>query len=155
MFQVCKKIYFFFLKIVSYFLFISALTNFLKIWAKNKNTDGVIVISLTEHIGDIIASEPISRYFKNNFNNKIVWVVNKRYSDFVRHNPTIDHLICVDSMSEWTYLKRFLNVFKIKIVDFKLPSVLENVLSGRKPDGNSSRVTVTLLLQIFNFNIIP
>ena len=117
MFQVCKKNYFFFLKIVSYFLFISALTNFLKIWAKNKNTDGVIVISLTEHIGDIIASEPISRYFKNNLNNKIVWVVNRKYSNFVKHNQSIDHLICVDSMSEWTYLKRFLNVFKIKIVD--------------------------------------
>ena len=64
MFQVCKNIYFFFLKIVSYFLFTNALNNFLKIWTKNKNTDGLIVISLTEHIGDIIASEPISRYLK-------------------------------------------------------------------------------------------
>jgi ADP-heptose:LPS heptosyltransferase len=117
MFQVCKKIYFFFLKILSYFLFISVLNNFFKIWTKNKNTCGVIVISLTEQIGDIIASEPISRYFKHNFNDKIVWVVNRKYSDLVKHNPNIDHLICVDSMSEWTYLKRFLNLFKIKIVD--------------------------------------
>ena len=98
MFQFCKDIYFFFLKMVSYFLFISALNNFFKIWAKNKNTDEVIVISLTEHIGDIIASEPISRYLKNNFTDKIVWVVNQKYSNFVRYNPTIDHLIFVDYM---------------------------------------------------------
>jgi hypothetical protein len=118
MFQVCKKIYFFFLKIVSYFLFISALTNFLKIWAKNKNTDGVIVISLTEHIGDIIASEPIiSRYFKNNGNHKIIWVVNKKYSYLVKHNPNIDYLIFVDSMSEWIYLKKLLKAYKIKVFD--------------------------------------
>ena len=117
MFQFCKNIYFFFLKIVSYFLFISALNNFFKIWAKNKNTDEVIVISLTEHIGDIIASEPISRYLKNNFTNKIVWVVNQKYSNFVRYNPTIDHLICVDSMSEWIYLKKLLKAYKIKVFD--------------------------------------
>ena len=41
------------------------------------------------------------------------------------------------------------------IIDFNLPSVLDDMLAERKIDGNSSRISVSVMLEVFNLNIIP
>lgn len=134
------------------------MNTFLRIWTKNKTLNGVIVISLTEHIGDIIASEPISRYFKNNGTHKIIWVVNKKYSYLVKYNPNIDYLIFVDSMSEWIYLKKLLKAYKIKVFDLHVDHnrCTKYFLTIKNP--NSAGITTYNyynygnLLSIFCFN---
>lgn len=60
-----------------------------------------IYIELTEHLGDIIACEPVSKYLREkNPDKKIYWVLNKKYKDVVVANPYIDGIEEVDNLSE-------------------------------------------------------
>ena len=67
-----------------------------------------IVISLTEHIGDIVAAEPVSRYLKENHeSSRITWVVDKKYEELIQGNPFIDNTITVTCFSQWIILRKF------------------------------------------------
>ena len=58
-----------------------------------------IYIELVEHLGDIIACEPVSRYLREkNPNKKIYWVVNKRFKDAIIANPYINGIIEVNDL---------------------------------------------------------
>lgn len=68
----------------------------------------IVIVSLTEHIGDIVAAEPISRYVKEeNPEATILWIVNKRYRELVNNNPSISRVRTVTCFTEWILLKRF------------------------------------------------
>jgi hypothetical protein len=68
-----------------------------------------IVIALTEHLGDIVATEPIARYLKSKFPGCfLAWVVDKKYAELIRSNPNIDKAMTVSCFSEWILLKHFL-----------------------------------------------
>ena len=50
-----------------------------------------IYIELVEHLGDIIACEPVSKYLREKYpNRKIYWVINEKYRDVIIANPYID-----------------------------------------------------------------
>lgn len=78
-----------------------------------------IVVALVEHIGDIVASEPVDRYLKEkNANAFIFRIVKARYKEVIQFNPNIGEIVSVSCLSEWIYLRFFLRVFsKIQIVD--------------------------------------
>ncbi|MCF2447523.1 glycosyltransferase family 9 protein [Dyadobacter sp. CY345] len=51
----------------------------------------LIAIVRTEHFGDIVAAEPISRYVRSlHPDSHIVWFVKPAYHELVDHNPAID-----------------------------------------------------------------
>jgi ADP-heptose:LPS heptosyltransferase len=81
-----------------------------------------IVIALVEHIGDIVASEPVDRFLKERDPDQIIFrVVKSRYKELIRYNPHIDQIIEVSCLSEWIYLRFFLRLFsKIDIVDLHI-----------------------------------
>ena len=84
-------------------MFLSFLRNLILLQRQRKN----IVVSLTEHIGDLVAAEPISRHVKEaNKDKKIIWVVHKKYVQLIRNNPFIDDLITVTCFSEWILLRK-------------------------------------------------
>ncbi len=85
----------------------------------HKTPKRIIVVSLFEHIGDIVASEPVDRYLKTTYPDAyIIRVTSRKYQEILQHNPNIDQIITVDSFGEWVYIKRFLRLFsRIKIVD--------------------------------------
>jgi heptosyltransferase-3 len=69
----------------------------------------LIVIALTEHIGDIIAAEPISRQIRQkNPASCIVFIVNKRFAELIESNPNIDKSVQVRSFTEWILLRHFI-----------------------------------------------
>lgn len=78
-----------------------------------------IIIALTEHLGDIVASEPISRYIKSKFPGYFIyWVTDKKYADVITSNPNIDKAITVSCFTEWILLKHFFrkkNVYDLHI----------------------------------------
>jgi len=78
-----------------------------------------IVIALTEVLGDIVASEPISRYMKGKFPvSFICWVTDKKYAELITSNPNIDKAITVSCFTEWILLKHILrkrNVYDLHI----------------------------------------
>ncbi len=60
-----------------------------------------IYIELVEHLGDIVACEPISKYLrKKNKDAHIAWIIHKNYKDVIVNNPYINEIITVESLSE-------------------------------------------------------
>jgi ADP-heptose:LPS heptosyltransferase len=77
---------------------------------------------MIEHMGDIIAQEPISRLARYEYpNSKTIWFVKKPYISLLKHNPYIDIIITVPCLSTWIWIKN-----KIKF-DF----IYEMHLKGR------------------------
>ena len=81
------------------------------------------VIALTEHIGDIVAAEPVARYLRNRFEqDRLIWVVNCRYAELVKYNPHVDEVVQIKCLSEWIYMKCFLRLWHcVKVFDLHIP----------------------------------
>jgi GT2 family glycosyltransferase/ADP-heptose:LPS heptosyltransferase/2-polyprenyl-3-methyl-5-hydroxy-6-metoxy-1,4-benzoquinol methylase/Tfp pilus assembly protein PilF len=79
----------------------------------------IIGIGLIEHMGDIVACEPVSRYIRFNYPDAhIVWCVRKDYKELIDSNPYIDETIEVNCLTEWIALKEsgiFDEVFDLHI----------------------------------------
>jgi heptosyltransferase III len=81
---------------------------------------GTVIINLTEHIGDIVACEPVSYHIrKQHPKSHIVWSVNKKYAELVKYNPHIDEVLEVTCLTEWISLKRIFLPF-VKIYDLHI-----------------------------------
>jgi heptosyltransferase-3 len=66
-----------------------------------------VVITLTEHMGDIVACEPVARYARRLYADAyIIWTIRKAYVSLVAHNPHIDRLLVVNCLTEWIYFRR-------------------------------------------------
>jgi heptosyltransferase-3 len=61
----------------------------------------LIAVMLLEHLGDIVACEPIVRYLKNNNPNTfIIWGVKRAYRELIDSNPNIDMTLPIHCLSE-------------------------------------------------------
>jgi lipopolysaccharide heptosyltransferase III len=68
---------------------------------KDNPNRALIAINLIEHLGDIVASEPISRYVRqNNPDAFIVWTVKKAYRELIDTNPHINKTLVVHCLTE-------------------------------------------------------
>lgn len=66
---------------------------------------GLVLIGLIEHLGDIIACEPVARYIRSRDRKCcIAWAVRDAYRDLVAFNPNIDNVIEVGSLAEYDRL---------------------------------------------------
>ncbi|MCL4538604.1 MAG: glycoside hydrolase family 99-like domain-containing protein [Bacteroidetes bacterium] len=64
-----------------------------------------IAIGLVEHMGDIVACEPVARHLRSeNPEAHIVWCVRKEYAELIENNPYIDETLIVDCLTEWILL---------------------------------------------------
>lgn len=61
---------------------------------------GRAVISLLEHLGDIVAAEPAARHLKKE-GFRVTWCVLDRYRDLPARNPSVDEVRVLGSLSEW------------------------------------------------------
>lgn len=67
------------------------------------------LIALTEHIGDIVACEPIIRHlYKENPHAKIVWITFDVYKPLVKYHPQLHKSASVSSLTEWIILKKLI-----------------------------------------------
>ncbi|WP_321900026.1 glycoside hydrolase family 99-like domain-containing protein [Paraburkholderia heleia] len=65
------------------------------------------VIGLVEHIGDIVACEPVARYLKMKYpGSTVAWVVNKAYRELIDSNPYVDETVAVDCLTDWIKISR-------------------------------------------------
>ena len=66
-----------------------------------------IAIGLVEHIGDIVACEPVARYLKLRYPNcQLSWVVNRAYRELIDSNPYVDETVAVDCLTDWIKISR-------------------------------------------------
>lgn len=65
----------------------------------------VVVVGLVEHIGDIVAAEPIIRQLRRREPGAfLVWGVRPRYRELLDGHPDIDGILSVDCLGEWIAL---------------------------------------------------
>lgn len=74
-----------------------------------KYHSNLAIVGMTEHIGDIIASEPVARFLTQQKKQRVIWIVNKKFAELLRYNPNIYTIIEISSLSEWIYLKKLLS----------------------------------------------
>ncbi|ABI62432.1 glycoside hydrolase family 99-like domain-containing protein [Granulibacter bethesdensis] len=73
-----------------------------------------IIIGLIEHIGDIIACEPVSRYVRFMYPEAhISWAVIKPYRSLIDQNPYIDETIILECLTDWIKLAKHQNFDRI------------------------------------------
>jgi heptosyltransferase III len=62
----------------------------------------LIVVSLVEHCGDIVACEPVARYLRTQYPKMyLVWVCTGKYAELLRHHPDINKVATVTCLTSW------------------------------------------------------
>ena len=90
-----------------------------------------LLIVLAEHLGDVIANEPIARYLKFRYPNRsIYWVIESRFREIVRYNPCLDGYIEVKSLKDCLAVTRSLKDDQ-KIVNLFFDGRLDNVANPK------------------------
>ena len=66
-----------------------------------------IIVGLIEHMGDIVACEPVSRYLKAKYPQAdLSWAVIKPFRELIDTNPHIDETIVLECLTDWMKLVR-------------------------------------------------
>lgn len=93
----------------------SNLAWFLKLAISNKlnrKFSDIIIINLTEHIGDLVACEPIAAHVRKRFPKAyIIWSVDKKYAELVRYNPNVNSVMELSCLTEWILIKKIASRF--------------------------------------------
>jgi ADP-heptose:LPS heptosyltransferase len=64
-----------------------------------------IIIGLIEHIGDIAACEPVSRYIRYTYPDAhLSWAVHGSFRELIDCNPHIDETVVLDCLTDWMKL---------------------------------------------------
>lgn len=76
-------------------------------WKLRRVRQPIVAIGLVEHVGDIVATEPLARSLRQeNPDALLVWVVRRPYRELVETNPHIDAVLPVACLTEWIHLGR-------------------------------------------------
>ncbi len=66
-----------------------------------------ILVGLMEHIGDIIACEPVARYLRlRDPDAEITWAVSSKFRELIDTNPVVDHTLALDCLTDWMKVSR-------------------------------------------------
>lgn len=94
------------------FLF-SFLKNIFILLKKARKND-IVFISLIEHLGDVIAAEPVIHALRlKHPNEKFIWVITKPYTSVVRSHPQINDVRTVTCLTEWIVLRKLMHFKKL------------------------------------------
>jgi heptosyltransferase-3 len=95
-----------------------ARARFRRVKSKLKPGQQLIAIIRTEHFGDIVAAEPISRHVRNEYPDAhIVWFVKPVFHELVDHNPAVNEVhreFCVTERKELMAANIFDQVFELQ-----------------------------------------
>jgi ADP-heptose:LPS heptosyltransferase len=62
----------------------------------------LVVVSLVEHCGDIVACEPVARYLRTQYSKMhLVWVCTGKYVELLRYHPDINEVAQVTCLTSW------------------------------------------------------
>ena len=96
---------------------------YLKVKELNRYRDqngNVSLIILCEHLGDIIACEPVSEYLKKQNNSTVVWIVNEKYKEILYLFEAVDKIVSVSCISEYIYMSYFLKTYDVHNLHFDM-----------------------------------
>jgi heptosyltransferase III len=65
----------------------------------------IILVGMIEHMGDIVAAEPISRHLRETEPEAhLIWAVRSAFRELIDHNPHVNEVLLVGCMTEWINL---------------------------------------------------
>ena len=66
-----------------------------------------IIVGLLEHMGDIVACEPVTRYLKASHpGSHLTWAVSPPYRELVDTNPYVDDTLVLECLTDWIKVTR-------------------------------------------------
>jgi heptosyltransferase-3 len=69
------------------------------------NRRPILAIALIEHMGDIVAAEPVSRFARAQHPQaRIVWITRKPYKEIAGNYPSVDRILEVHCLTQWLLL---------------------------------------------------
>ncbi len=82
------------------------LTNLMWLRLHGLSGRGTVAIGLVEHLGDIVAAEPVSRLARRLYPAaKVIWIARKAYASVPAGFATIDAVVKVNCLTEWLLLR--------------------------------------------------
>ncbi len=100
-----------------------------------------MAIGLVEHMGDIVAAEPILRQLRHDHPNAcIAWCVREPFRELLESNPLLDETLVVSCLTEWIFLRRsgvFDKILDLHIQGRECPICFVPL---RRPEGNQDIV---------------
>ena len=93
------------------------------------------VIILVEHMGDIVACEPVIRYVKKRYpHHRTAWITKESYTEVLSGHPLLDYLVTVEHLEEAESLSQ---AFSVSSPDSPLVNLH---FSGRYCDATGNRI---------------
>lgn len=111
-------------------------------WKMRRRDSAVrfIAVALIEHLGDIVACEPVSRLIRSREQgSKIIWFVKKEYRGLVSNNPNIDLVLTVHCLAERESLAKYCKFdqyFNLHFAERHCAICHETSDRGKKTEGN-------------------
>ena len=100
-----------------------------------------MAIGLVEHMGDIVAAEPILRQLRHdNPDAYITWCVREPFRELLEQHPLLDETLIVSCLTEWIFLRRsgvFDKILDLHIQGRECPTCL---IPLYRPEGNQEIV---------------
>lgn len=82
----------------------------------------VIVVGMVEHLGDIVATEPVARHLRQQHPSAhLVWAVRGAYRELIEHHPCVDEVMTVRCLTEWIHLLSIGPRLFDRVVDLHVP----------------------------------
>jgi len=73
-----------------------------------------ILVGLLEHLGDIVACEPVARHLKKAYPGAhVTWAVSPVFRDLIDSNPNVDETITLECLTDWIKLTKHKTYDKI------------------------------------------
>jgi ADP-heptose:LPS heptosyltransferase len=103
-----------------------------------------VAIALVEHLGDIVAAEPVARAVREMYRDAwIVWVCRPAFLELVDHHPAVDEVMTVRCLSEWLHLRRARRPLFDRVIDLHVPGRFCEVCNQRLVKSAADGLDVT------------
>ncbi len=100
-----------------------------------------VTIVLVEHLGDIVACEPILRYAKEKYpTHQIAWLTKEKYFEALAGHPVLDYLASAESLSEATDLAERIRVTQ-PVINLHFTGRICTETGQIVHNGNDERIT--------------
>ncbi len=119
----------------------SLMKNIFLLWIQIFRAKNVIVINLEEHVGDLVACEPVVRIVRREKPDAyLVWVTQYQNRCLVQHHPDIDFTLGVTCLHEWMCLKK--TCFPFRVIDLHIDERSCSVFGTKLANKNRHGVTL-------------
>ena len=97
----------------------------------------LVVVGLVEHLGDLVAAEPIARHLRAAMPGAlVVWPVRAPFREIVAHHPAVDEAPTIGCLTEWSWIAGRLGADRVVDLHLEGRSCPRCRIPHRRRDGD-------------------